>query len=147
LEDILGNKALWVPVAAWCLAQILKVIIQSVKEKRVSFSYILTMGGMPSSHTALVCALATTVAIVYGLGSAVFAISAFFAIVVMYDAAGVRQTVSTQSTMLNRIVEELFKGNPEWQQRLKELIGHTKFEVAAGAILGVVIAFLLAWPW
>jgi acid phosphatase family membrane protein YuiD len=147
LEDILSNKALWVPVAAWCLAQILKVIIQSVKEKRVSFSYILTMGGMPSSHTALVCALATTVAIVYGLGSAVFAISAFFAIVVMYDAAGVRQTVSTQSTMLNRIVEELFKGNPEWQQRLKELIGHTKFEVAAGAILGVVIAFLLAWPW
>jgi acid phosphatase family membrane protein YuiD len=147
LEDILSNKALWVPVAAWCLAQILKVIIQSVKEKRVSFSYILTMGGMPRSHTALVCALATTVAIVYGLGSAVFAISAFFAIVVMYDAAGVRQTVSTQSTMLNRIVEELFKGNPEWQQRLKELIGHTKFEVAAGAILGVVIAFLLAWPW
>lgn len=141
------NKALWVPATAWCIAQILKVIIESIKVKRLSFSYILTMGGMPSSHAALVCALATTVAIVYGVGSAVFAISAFFAIVVMYDAAGVRQTVSTQSTMLNRIVEELFKGNPEWQQRLKELIGHTKFEVAAGALLGIVFAFLLAWPW
>jgi acid phosphatase family membrane protein YuiD len=147
LEAVLTNKALWIPVVAWCLAQILKVIIESIKVRHLSFSYLITMGGMPSSHAALVCALATTVAIVYGLGSAVFAISGFFAIVVMYDAAGVRQTVSTQSTMLNRIVEELFKGNPEFQQRLKELIGHTKFEVAAGAILGIVFAFLLAWPW
>jgi acid phosphatase family membrane protein YuiD len=147
LEAILTNKALWVPAAAWCIAQILKVIVESIKVRHLSFSYLTTMGGMPSSHAALVCALATTVAIVYGVGSGIFAIAAFFAIVVMYDAAGVRQTVSTQSTMLNRIVEELFKGNPEWQQRLKELIGHTKFEVAAGAILGIVFAFLLAWPW
>ncbi len=105
------------------------------------------MGGMPSSHAALVCALATTIAVVYGVGSALFAISAFFAIVVMFDAAGVRQTVSTQSTMLNRIVDELFKNNPQFQQRMRELIGHTKFEVAAGAILGIVMAFLLSWQW
>lgn len=147
MEAILSNKALWVPAVAWVLAQILKVVVESIKERRLSFSHMLTMGGMPSSHTALVCALATTVGIVYGLGSAVFAISVFFAIVVMYDAAGVRQTVGTQSTMLNRILEELFKNNPEFQQRLRELIGHTKFEVAAGAILGIVIAFLLAWNW
>jgi len=147
LEAVLTNKALWVPAVAWCLAQILKVIVQSIKVRRLSFSYLTTMGGMPSSHAALVCALATTVGIVYGVGSAVFAISAFLAIVVMYDAAGVRQTVSTQSTMLNRILEELFKNNPEFQQRLRELIGHTKFEVAAGAILGIVFAFLLAWDW
>jgi acid phosphatase family membrane protein YuiD len=147
LEAVLTSKALWVPAAAWCIAQILKVIVESIKVRRLSFSYLITMGGMPSSHAALVCALATTVAIVYGVGSGIFAIAAFFAIVVMYDAAGVRQTVSTQSTMLNRIVEELFKGNPEFQQRLKELIGHTKFEVAAGAVLGIVFAFLLAWPW
>jgi acid phosphatase family membrane protein YuiD len=147
LESVLSNKALWVPAVAWCLAQILKVIIESIKDKRLNFSYLTTMGGMPSSHAALVCSLATAIAIVYGVGSPVFAISAFFALVVMYDAAGVRQTVSTQSTMLNRIVEELFKGNPEFQQRVKELIGHTKFEVAAGAILGIVVAFLLAWNW
>jgi acid phosphatase family membrane protein YuiD len=147
LEAILSNKALWVPAVAWCVAQILKVIVESIKDRRLKFSYLITMGGMPSSHAALVCALATTIAVVYGLGSAVFAIAAFFALVVMYDAAGVRQTVSTQSTMLNRIVDELFKGNPQFQQRLKELIGHTKFEVAAGAILGIVVAFLLSWPW
>src|SRR4030043_569213 len=105
------------------------------------------MGGMPSAHATLVCALATTIAIVYGLGSALFAIAALFALVGMYDAAGVRQTGSTQSTMLNRILEELFKGNPAFQQRLRELIGHTKFEVAAGAMLGIVFAFLVAWEW
>ena len=147
MEAVLTNKALWVPAAAWCIAQVLKVIVESIKAKRLSFSYLITMGGMPSSHAALVCALATTIAVVYGVGSALFAISAFFAIVVMYDAAGVRQTVSTQSTMLNRIVDELFKGNPEFQQRMRELIGHTKFEVAAGAILGIVFAFLLTWHW
>jgi acid phosphatase family membrane protein YuiD len=147
LESILSNKALWIPAAAWCVAQVLKVIIESIKDRHLNFSYLITMGGMPSSHAALVCALATTVAVVYGVGSALFAISAFFALVVMYDAAGVRQTVSTQSTMLNRIVDELFKGNPEFQQRIRELIGHTKFEVAAGAILGIVFAFLLAWDW
>ena len=147
MESILSNKALWVPAAAWCVAQVMKVIIESIKDRHLNFSYLITMGGMPSSHAALVCALATTIAIVYGVSSAVFAISAFFALVVMYDAAGVRQTVSTQSTMLNRIVDELFKGNPEFQQRVRELIGHTKFEVAAGAILGIVFAFLLAWDW
>jgi len=147
LESILSNKALWIPAAAWCVAQVMKVIIESIKDRHLNFSYLITMGGMPSSHAALVCALATTIAVVYGVGSALFAISAFFALVVMYDAAGVRQTVSTQSTMLNRIVDELFKRNPEFQQRVRELIGHTKFEVAAGAILGIVFAFLLAWDW
>jgi len=145
LESILSNKALWVPAAAWCVAQLLKLIIGSLKDRRLNWSHMSTMGGMPSAHATLVCALATTIAIVYGVSSPVFAIAAFFALVVMYDAAGVRQTVSTQSTMLNRILEELFKGNPEFQQRLRELIGHTKFEVAAGAALGIVFAFLLTW--
>ena len=147
MESILSNKALWVPAAAWCVAQLLKLIIGSLKDRRLNWSHMSTMGGMPSAHATVVCALATTVAIVYGVSSAVFAISVFFALVVMYDAAGVRQTVSTQSTMLNRILEELFKGNPEFQQRLRELIGHTKFEVAAGAALGFVFAFLFAWEW
>jgi hypothetical protein len=146
LELILSNKALLVPAAAWCVAQVLKVIVASVRDKRLNLSYLTTMGGMPSSHATLVCALATTVAIVYGVNSVVFAIAAFLALIVMYDAAGVRQTVSTQSTILNRILEELFKGNPDFQQRLRELIGHTKFEVAAGAGLGVLVALVLTLP-
>ena len=104
---------------------------------------MVSMGGMPSSHTTLVCALATTVAILHGLNSTYFAISTLFAAVVMYDAAGVRQTVSVQSTLLNRMLDELFKGKPAFEERVRELIGHTKIEVITGAILGV----LLAWWW
>lgn len=147
MESILSNKVLIVPVIAWCAAQVMKIIISSVKEGRLKLSSFTTMGGMPSSHTALVCALATTVALVHGVGSTVFAIATFFALIVMYDAGGVRQTVSTQSTILNRMLEELFKGRPAFQQRLRELIGHTKFEIAAGAGLGISIALLLAWVW
>ena len=102
---VLSDKALWVPAIAWCVSQALKAIISSIKNRRFNFSYFVAMGGMPSSHATLVCALATTVAIVYGVNSAVFAIAAFLALVVMYDAAGVRQTVSTQSTILNRILD------------------------------------------
>jgi len=134
---------LLIPLAAWCVAQVLKVFISSIKDKRLNFSQLITTGGMPSSHAALVCALATAAAIVHGVDSAVFAIAALFALVVMSDATGVRKTVGAQSTMLNRILDELFKGKPEFEQRVRELIGHTIFEVSAGAVLGI----LLAWWW
>ena len=134
---------LLIPLAAWCVAQVLKILISSIRDKRLNFSQLITTGGMPSSHAALVCALATAAAIVHGINSAVFAIAALFALVVMSDATGVRKTVGTQSTMLNRILDELFKGKPEFEQRVRELIGHTIFEVSAGAVLGM----LLAWWW
>lgn len=143
MESVLSNKVLLVPLAAWCVAQVLKVLISSIRDKRLNFSQLITTGGMPSSHAALVCALATAAAIVHGVNSAVFAIAALFALVVMSDATGVRKTVGTQSTMLNRILDELFKGKPEFEQRVRELIGHTIFEVSAGAVLGI----LLAWWW
>ncbi len=143
MESVLSNKVLLVPLAAWCVAQVLKILISSIRDKRLNFSQLITTGGMPSSHAALVCALATAAAIVHGINSAVFAIAALFALVVMSDATGVRKTVGTQSTMLNRILDELFKGKPEFEQRVRELIGHTIFEVSAGAVLGI----LLAWWW
>ena len=140
---VLSYKALWVPAIAWCVSQALKAIISSIKNRRFNFSYFVAMGGMPSSHATLVCALATTVAIVYGVNSAVFAIATFFALVVMYDAAGVRQTVSDQSVILNRMLDELLKGKPAFEERLRELVGHTKLEVIAGAALGILLGFLL----
>ncbi|MBM3150306.1 MAG: divergent PAP2 family protein [Chloroflexi bacterium] len=146
MESLLANKIIWVPAAAWALAQVLKLAIASIREKRFMLSYLTTMGGMPSSHTALVCALATTIAVVEGLGSPLFAVAAFFALIVMYDAAGVRQTVGNQSVMLNRLLDELFKGkakvNPEFEQRLRELIGHTNFQVIAGALVGIAFALI-----
>ncbi|MBM3173372.1 MAG: divergent PAP2 family protein [Chloroflexi bacterium] len=146
MESLLAKGIIWVPAAAWALAQVLKLAIASIREKRFMLSYLTTMGGMPSSHTALVCALATTIAVVEGLGSPLFAVAAFFALIVMYDAAGVRQTVGNQSVMLNRLLDELFKGkakvNPEFEQRLRELIGHTNFQVIAGALVGIAFALI-----
>ncbi len=99
---------------------------------------------MPSSHTALVCALAAAVAMTQGFNSVVFAIAVILAVVVMYDAAGVRQAVSRQSVILDRIVKELLAKRPrdEVERDLREFIGHTPFQVIAGAALGIFIAWL-----
>ena len=102
-----------------------------------------TSGGMPSSHSAAVSALATGIAISEGLDSAAFAISLVTALVVLYDAAGVRRAAGVQANILNQILTELFSGRPIAQTRLRELIGHTPFEVLVGAALGVGIALLL----
>lgn len=142
-DSLIHNKALIAPIIAWFVAQFLKMMISLIREKRLDLSYMVSMGGMPSAHSALVCALATSVAIVNGINSTAFAIAVFFATIVMYDAAGVRQTVSDQSNMLNRILDELFKGRPAFEQRLREFIGHTHFEIMAGAALGI----LLGWGW
>ncbi|MFC1845862.1 divergent PAP2 family protein [Chloroflexota bacterium] len=142
-DSIIHNKVLIAPIIAWFVAQLLKMLISLVRDRRLDLSYMVSMGGMPSAHSALVCALATSVALVNGVGSSAFGIAVFFAVIVMYDAAGVRQTVSNQSNMLNRILDELFKGIPAFEQRLREFIGHTHFEIMAGAALGI----LLAWLW
>jgi acid phosphatase family membrane protein YuiD len=144
LYEIITNKALVVPISAWTIAQLIKVFITLVREKRLDLWFLLKSGGMPSSHTALVCALATTVAIIDGLNSITFAITAILAMVVMYDAAGVRQAVSQQSTILNRIVKELMEKRPriEVERDLREFIGHTPFQVIAGAALGIFVAWL-----
>ena len=147
LESILGNKVLLIPLAAWCVAQVLKVLISSIRDKRLNLSQLITTGGMPSSHAALVCALATAAAIVHGVDSTVFAIATLFALVVMADATGVRKTVGIQSAMLNRILDELFKGKPAFEQRLRELIGHSQLQVTAGALLGILVSLLWMWKW
>ncbi len=138
--SLLTNKVLMVPVGAWLLAQVLKITITSVQAKQMKWSCFFTMGGMPSSHSTLVSAVATTVAIVQGVGSPLFAVAAIFAVIIIHDAAGVRQTVSEQSVMLNRILDELLKGRPAFEQRLRELIGHSVLQVAAGTILGIAFS-------
>ena len=125
------------------MAQTLKAIIASIRDKRLNLSYLLSMGGMPSAHATLVCALATSVGLVHGMNSPVFAIAVILAAIVMYDAAGSRQEISIQAAIINRMINELFRGKPAFEQNLRELIGHTKVEVIAGAALGIC----LAWLW
>ncbi len=128
---------------SWFVAQLLKVIFTLIKNKKIDFSRFIGAGGMPSSHTSFVTALATSVGIKNGFLGSEFAIATVLALVVMYDAAGVRRAAGQQAKILNRIVEEWEHSDfSETDKRLKELLGHTPKEVFAGAILGVAIAML-----
>lgn len=142
LKDIAGNQVLWICLCAWALAQVLKVLIVLGQEKRIVWSYFITSRGMPSSHASTVCALATAIALTEGPGSVVFTISVVLAIIVMYDAAGVRQSVGQQSAVLNRMIREFKWQKGEIERELREFIGHTPIQVLAGAILGILVAWL-----
>ena len=142
---IFGNRILDVVFVAWFIAQFSKVIHSIYVEKRFVLRRLWETGGMPSSHTATVTSLSTAIGITYGTSSPVFAISIIFATVVMSDAAGIRRAAGKHAGVLNKLndtLRNLLETKIQHEQ-LKELLGHTPFEVLAGAILGVVIAFLM----
>jgi acid phosphatase family membrane protein YuiD len=140
---ILDNQVLLVALAACLFAQVLKVTIELVKNGKVSVRILVTAGGMPSAHSAFVTALATGVGQTLGWETPEFAVAAIFAIIVMYDAAGVRQAAGKQARILNQIIDELFQEHPEFNEdRLKELLGHTPFQVIVGSTLGVAVSWL-----
>ena len=142
---IFGNKILDVVTVSWFIAQFYKVIASLVIEKKVNLKRMFETGGMPSSHSSTVSALATAVGIIYGLSSALFAISAIFAIIVMHDASGIRRAAGEQAGILNRLSESLNSlfENKFQQENLRELLGHTRIEVIVGAILGIAVALLM----
>ncbi|MBE7015995.1 MAG: divergent PAP2 family protein [Ruminococcaceae bacterium] len=128
---------------SWFIAQFIKVVTVLIKSKRIDFRRFIGSGGMPSSHSSFVTSLTTSVAITEGFSSTAFAISVVLALVVMYDAAGVRRAAGQQAKILNKIVEEWEHADfAKTDKRLKELLGHTPFEVFAGAILGIAIAII-----
>lgn len=130
-------------IVAWGVAQLLKVILTLVISKRFDKSRILGSGGMPSSHSSMSVALMTTIGFRTGFDSAVFAVAFCFACIVMYDAAGVRQSTGKNAATLNQLLDVLSgEGMISDEERLKELVGHTPLQVAAGAILGLIIGTL-----
>lgn len=143
-DDLLGNRWLWTAVLSSTGAQAVKVLLILLLERRWRPTAAMETGGMPSSHSAMVAALATGVALTQGLGSPLFAASTVFALIVMYDATGVRHSSGIQARLLNELVEELravvregFAPLP-----LKVLLGHTYLEVLVGTLIGVGMAFL-----
>lgn len=143
-EQVLHNQILLVSLLACFTAQGLKALIELIRDGKVSLRYLVSSGGMPSAHSALVGALATGVGLQMGCSSAEFAIAALFAVIVMYDAAGVRQAAGKQARILNQIIDEMFQEGKEFnEERLKELIGHTPFQVLVGLSLGIGIAMVL----
>ena len=140
LSDLTGNKILLISATAWMLAQFFKVLLDLIQKKRISWHLFFSSGGMPSSHSAVVTALTASIAMIYGFGSVAFSISAILSFIVMYDAAGVRQSVGQQSTILNLIVK---RSKLTLEKELREFIGHTPFQVFMGAVTGI----LTAWIW
>ncbi len=138
-------RILKISLCSWADAQLLKVFIRLIQKRQLGLRYLVSSGGMPSSHSAFVTALATSVALSEGLGSAVFGISVVFALVVVYDAAGVRRSVGQQSVVLNRIIKELRDRRPviELGRELREFVGHTQLQV----IIGIGIGVLISWSW
>lgn len=141
--NILDNSVLLVAVVACLIAQALKLVVELIKNRKVNVRTLVTTGGMPSAHSALVTSLATGVGQTAGWASPEFAIATIFAIIVMYDAAGVRQAAGKQARILNQMIDELFRENHEFSEdRLKELLGHTPVQVIVGSALGMTISWL-----
>jgi uncharacterized protein len=140
---ILDNRVLLVALIACFLAQALKLLIELTRDRKFNVRVLVETGGMPSAHSALVTALATGVGQTAGWASSQFAIAVVFAVIVMYDAAGVRQAAGKQARILNQLIDEFFHENNQWREdRLKELLGHTPFQVIVGSILGVTVSWL-----
>jgi hypothetical protein len=141
--QIIQNKVFVVTLAAWVIAQAIKVFIGVIRQKRFDFRWLIGTGGMPSSHAAGAACLATSLGLEYGFNSAYFALAASFAIVVMFDAQGVRRSTGRQARILNKVMDDIYWQGRISEGRLRELVGHTPVEVLVGALLGVVVAFLL----
>ena len=139
------NAVLWTALGAWALAQILKPVVDYLRTKEWNWALLLKAGGMPSSHSALVAATAHSVGLYHGFDTPVFAVAVTLAIIVIYDATGVRRQSGIHAEKINAIVKDLASGRPHWQEaqeQLKEVLGHTPMEAMAGTILGVLIAHL-----
>ena len=142
-NQIIHNKCLMVPIILWCIVQILKFFIELIRNRKVDLKRLVGAGGMPSSHSAIVCSLASCIGKEYGFDSGLFAISLIFAFVVMYDACGVRRAAGKQASILNKILDTPGMSTVEVQEKLIEALGHTPVQVFVGAFIGFVVGVLV----
>jgi len=141
--DIFQNKILFASLASYLLAQIIKICIVLIKEKRLDLRLMFASGGMPSSHSSIVTTLFILTGLYSGWTSNLTAITFILAIIVMYDATGVRREAGEHAKRINILIEEwVERNNMKLDNNLKELLGHTPFEVIMGAILGIIIGII-----
>ena len=146
VNDLLNNPVMISTALSWFLAQIIKTTLHTIVSRTFVAERLVGTGGMPSSHSATVCGLATSVAITCGLSGAEFAIAVSFAIVTMYDALGIRRQAGKQAQILNEMIQvfaDMGREEISPEDRLKELLGHTPLQVLAGAVLGIIIALFI----
>lgn len=141
-HQIINAKIFYVTTIGWAVAQSLKVLIYYIRQHRIDFRLFVGTGGMPSSHSAFVSTMATSIGFTAGWDSPVFLLALGLAVIIMSDAAGVRRAAGQQAKILNAIMDDLYSSKPVPQKRLKELLGHTPVQVFVGAFLGIGVAIL-----
>ena len=153
IKEFFANRVLFAAVLGWLCAQVLKLIITACMTKKVNVERLWGAGGMPSAHSAMVCALTISVARFYGVSDPLFALAVMFAFVTMYDAMGVRRETGEQAKVLNRMISDWLSEDEDAPaylaqngRKLKEKVGHTPFEVLSGALLGILIAVIVPAP-
>jgi uncharacterized protein len=145
MEALLNNTVLWTTLLAALIAQLIKGLQEAMFQKQFKPRRLFETGGMPSSHSAAVASLASSMGLNYGWDSPYFTISTVLAIIVIYDATGIRRAAGEHAIILNELIEEfnhvLHDGLKS--QNLKTLLGHTYPQAAVGIIIGVVMAVLI----
>lgn len=142
-NQIITNKCIVVPFCLWIIIQVFKFVYELIVNKKIDFKRLFGAGGMPSSHSAVVCSEAVLVGKIMGFGSPTFALALVLAGVVMYDAAGIRRAAGKQARILNKIVSTPGLSQVEVNEKLTELLGHTPFQVFVGAIIGVLAGAII----
>jgi len=142
-EFLLFNPVMLSAIIAWLLAQIIKVLGEYITQRQWNWVLLFRAGGMPSSHSAMVSAAALSVGLYVGFDQPVFAIASILAIIVIYDATGIRRETGRQAVLINTMIQDLAKGKLAQVDRLKEVLGHTPGEAVLGTFLGIVIALVV----
>lgn len=147
MHSLFSNHILIPALIAWSLAQIIKIPVEYLSTRRWNWALLFSVGGMPSSHSALVAATAHAIGLHMGFDSPLFALALVVAIIVIYDATGIRRQSGRHAEIINTMISELAKGHPLKGEQLREVLGHSPIEVLAGTILGLMIAQLYWIIW
>jgi acid phosphatase family membrane protein YuiD len=142
IVQLASNRVLLAALIAWSLAQVIKIPLNYILHREWDWALLLSSGGMPSSHSALVIGACIATGLTLGFDTPVFAIAFVLAMIVVYDATGVRRHAGDQARVINLMIDELLTGHPLAEKELKEVLGHTPREVLGGILLGIVIAYL-----
>ena len=148
LTAIFQNRVLEVMLTAWLLAQVIKIPLDFLYTRRWNWALLLSVGGMPSSHSALVTSATVAIGLYHGFDNPLFALGVAITMVVTYDAAGVRRQAGIHAKRINLLFEEVLRGHQVDQKELREVLGHTPLEVTGGVLFGIVVAIVmwLIWP-
>lgn len=142
LIGFIQNKYIYIPLLLWFFIQLYKVIYDLITTKRFNFKRIIGAGGMPSSHSAIVTGLATLIGKYEGVDTPIFAVSLILALVVMYDACGVRRAAGKQAALLNKIIDTPGLTGVQVREKLVEALGHTPVQVFVGALIGIIVGLI-----